>query len=69
MYNGIVASKDIRFFEKYLKCSIGEIAHEKNLLNLLESWEYKGFYVQTDVVIKLRLYDTWLIMATYKFSR
>lgn len=31
MYNEIVAYKDIRFFEKYLKYSIGEIAHLKKI--------------------------------------
>lgn len=29
MYDEIVAYKDIRFFENYFKCSIGEITLEK----------------------------------------
>lgn len=35
MYNEIVAYKDIRFFEKYLKYSIGEIARGKKSLRKL----------------------------------
>lgn len=43
MYNEIVAYKDIRFFEKYLKYSIGEIAREKESLKSLRKLRIQGF--------------------------